>query len=97
MAGRPAGYSDEENSDDYECYNDDNWANPEGEYSTSAGIESTKDPWATLVLDSYNNPNLSENDYDVTSISSFQKCLEEGNIQVLKSLWFNTTNTTLQC
>ena len=87
MAGRPAGYSDEENfSDDYNCYNNDNFENFEDQDEIIT--ESNNDPWAKLVFDSCNNTNIADqNIYDINSISSFQKCLEEGNVEALRNYW----------
>ena len=65
MAGRPAGYSDEENSDEYGCYNDENYANHDEEVPTSAAVESPKDPWSTLILQSSKNLNVNNNTYDI--------------------------------
>ena len=97
MAGRPAGYSDEENSDDYGCYNHDDWANAEDDYTAPADTECNKDPWSALVLDSCKNQNsLNQNIYDIKSISSFQKCLEEGNVEALKSVWLNPNVASTQ-
>ena len=95
MAGRPAGYSDEENdSDEYGCYNDENYANPDEE-SASTAIEATKDPWSTLILESSRNQkNVNKSSYDINQcnfLSVFQKSLEEGNVEALRSLWSNKT------
>ena len=106
MAGRPAGYSDEENdSQDYDYY--DNTNNYENEVlPVSEDPESSKDPWSRLVFQSVktsqnitsmcNNVDQiaeqSKYEYNVKSISSFLKCLEEGNIDLLKEVWFKDSH-----
>ena len=105
MAGRPAGYSDEENgSEDYDYYDNTN-CNLNSDELPAAVAEQTKDPWSSLVLGAVKDQNkmlpsseteqLLENsgeyEYDINSISSFLKCLEEGNVEVLKTLYLDSS------
>ena len=106
MAGRPAGYSDEENdSEDYNYYENTSYNHNE-DLQASAVAETPKDPWAAAVFEaakdhqtnilSGETGNLLEtasvNEYNIQSTSSFLKCLEEGNIDALKKVWLNKSN-----
>ena len=105
MAGRPAGYSDEENdSENYDYYDNTN-CNLNSDELPAAVVEQTKDPWSSLVLGEVKDQNKMltgseteqslENsggyEHDINSISSFLKCLEEGNVEVLKTLWLDSS------
>jgi ankyrin repeat/SAM/basic leucine zipper domain-containing protein 1 len=105
MAGRPAGYSDEENdSENYDYYDNTN-CNLNSDELPAAVVEQTKDPWSSIVFGAVKDQNkmltgseteqFLENsggyEYDINSISSFLKCLEEGNVEVLKTLWLDSS------
>ena len=103
MSGRPAGYSDEDNDDEYNFYDDDaSNSNIGCDYgSRNGGLTGTddnlKDPWLAIADNIVSTsstacdkmPDSNQPDFDDDdSPKAFLKYLQEGNVDKLKEIWF---------